>query len=199
MDVRQFLEEIVPAGFAALPEELRQRASGEEVMQIELAGDEGGVWHFQITDGRMRVAAAPAEKPVVILATSVAGFREMVAGKLRPPVEGGSGGAEGMARMMTQMFDQQKRAILKQLKGTFKARYCDSAMPDENRVVVEVYFAFGGDPVNRAQPRMTLLIPIETFIGIQTKKLQAPQVFMSGGMRLLGDMSMAMQMQALLA
>jgi putative sterol carrier protein len=45
---------------------------------------------------------------------------------------------------------------------------------------------------------MTILMPMETFVGLQTGKLQGPQVFMQGGMRLTGDMSMAMQMQALL-
>ena len=142
--------------------------------------------------GEPKAAATPA----VILATTVDGFREMVMGKLRPPE---TGDVADMAKMMSQMLDERKRATLKLLKGTFKARYCDGATPDEANLAVEVYFGFGGEPVNKTQPRMTILMPIVTFIGIQTKKLQAPQVFMQGGMKLTGDMSMAMQMQALLS
>lgn len=200
--MKHFLEQIVPQGFNGLPEEIRQRASGEEVMQIELEGDDGGIWNFSIREGAMKVEPTAAEKPAVILATTVAGFREMIAGRLRPPSSGeteGKGEPEGMAKMMSQMLDERKRQTLKTLTGTFKARYCEGAKPDESTVAVEMYIAFGGAPVNRAQPRMTILMPIDTFIGIQTRKLQAPQVFMQGGMKLTGDMSMAMQMQALLS
>jgi putative sterol carrier protein len=195
--MKVFLEEVIPQGFHALPDEVRQAASGDEVMQIELEGPDGGTWHFRIEGGQMSVTAAAHEKPTVTLASTVAGFQEFVAGRLRPAELGES--TDGMAKMMGQMFSPAKRQTLRSLKGTFKARYCEGAAPDESKVAVEMFITFGGEPVNKQTPRMTILMPIDTFLGIQSKKLQAPQVFMAGGMRLTGDMSMAMQMQALLA
>jgi putative sterol carrier protein len=52
------------------------------VYQLELKGEDGGVWHLSVEDQQCRLAAGPAERPSVTIAMRTADWESLVAGRL---------------------------------------------------------------------------------------------------------------------
>lgn len=174
----QFFTEFMPLGFQ------QQIADGGTVpgnitIRYDLTGDGGGSWLVTIADGKMHVTKGTGDANIAY-SVSTAQWHEAVGGVhgaspalIVPPQRPGRPDTSGRA---------------KQLKGTMALELSrDGADP------FKVETVFGGS----ATPRTVMKLKLQDYLDMQTGKLNGQEAFMTGKMKVEGDMGFLMQIAAL--
>lgn len=173
----QFFEELMPAGYQA------QRESGMPVpsdlrIQYDLHGDEGGVWHVHMAGADITVRPHEGEADLIVR-LSVDDWADAVHGR---------NGAD-LVLIVPQARPGRPDASsrVKQLKGTIDLELSREGDPFRAQTT------FGG----AEQPRTTLKARIEDYVAIQQGRLNGQEAFMTGKVRIEGDMAFMMQVAML--
>jgi hypothetical protein len=192
----EFFESFLPAAFseAAVPEDVK----GVELeLGVKLEGQGGGEWLFRLAAGRLSVAAASREVAAFTVVQSVDDWR----GALWE----GRGGAIG----------QQAAAVFRPHEGLAAARSGAIAAPTPAalaamrdlsglvRLVVtggeggdwQVGFKLGPGEIP-AEATTTLTLSSEDAAAMQRGELNPLEAFLKGRVRVAGDVTLVMQMQA---
>lgn len=172
-----FFEQLMPMGFAQQVAE--GAAPGDINIQYTLTGDGGGSWLLQIAGGVMTATKGTGDANIAYT-LSAAQWAEAMAGQngaapelIVPPQRPGRPDSSGRA---------------KTLKGVMALELArDGAEP------FKIETAFGG----AAAPRTTMKMKIQDYLDMQTGKLNGQEAFMTGKMRVEGDMGFLMQIAAL--
>ena len=197
---KKFLEEWLPSAFAEaeLPPEAR---SADVQLGLALVGDGGGEWLFEVKGGRLSVTPGSRADAAFTVVQSVSDWR----GALWE----GRGGAIG--RQSLAMFKPGAQAAQPARPGQMGAGAPSPAALAEMRkldgmIRMEVTGAEGGDwavafklgpgPIPE-QPTTTVSIAAADAEAMDRGELDPMQAFMSGKLRVAGDMTLMMQMQAI--
>ena len=175
----QFFEQLLPAGFAA------QKAEGASVpqdftMQYHLTGDGGGDWHVAIKDGTLTTKKGSADA-VLTFTLSIDDFRDAVLGR--------NGAAPALLLPASRPGRPDNSGRAKTLKGTIAQELSREGDP------FKLEMTFNG----AATPRTILKMKLADFIAMQEGKLNGQEAFMTGRLRIEGDMAFMMQVAALTA
>jgi hypothetical protein len=175
----QFFEELLPAGYQAqqesgiaLPRDLK--------IQYHLEGDGGGAWHVHMAG--MDIAVRPGEDDAhLAVRLSVDHWADAVHGR---------NGAD-LVLVVPQGRPGRPDASdrVKMLKGTVELELARAGDPFVAQTT------FGG----AAQPRTILKAKIEDYVAIQHGRLNGQEAFMTGKVRIEGDMAFMMQVAMLQA
>ncbi len=176
---QQFFEDLMPAGYQmqqeagiALPKDLR--------IQYHLEGDGGGSWHVHMAGPEIAVHTGENEANLTVR-LSVADWADAVHGRRGADlVLIGPRGRPGRP-------DGSERA--KMLKGTVEIELAREGEPFRARTT------FGGAD----QPRTILKSKIEDYVAIQQGRINGQEAFMTGKVRIEGDMAFMMQVAMLQA
>jgi hypothetical protein len=196
---KQFLEEWLPRAFAeAAPPEAKDV---DVQLGLMLLGDGGGEWLFQLRDGRLQVEPASRDQAAFTFVQSVADWR----GALWE----GKGGAIG--RQSLSLFKPGAQPAAPARPGQMGAGPPSPAALAEMQklngmIRMEVTGAEGGDwavafkigpgPIPE-QPTTTISMSAADAEAMERGELDPMQAFMSGRMRVAGDMTLMMQVQAI--
>jgi putative sterol carrier protein len=167
----QFFEELLPAGYEA------QREEGVPLpkdlrIQYHLQGEDGGSWHVHMAGDDVTVTSGEADADLTVR-LSVEDWADAIHGR------GGADLVLVVPQARPGRPDNSERA--KQLKGT-----------------VEIELSRDGQTFGGAdQPRTTLRSKIEDYVAIQQGKLNGQEAFMTGKVRIEGDMAFMMQVAML--
>jgi hypothetical protein len=200
IEPKRFLEEWLPRAFAEadVPPEAR---SAEIRLGVRLDGEGGGEWVVHVAGGKLRVEAASREDTAFTFVQSVADWR----GALWE----GRGGAIG--RQSLAMFRPGSQPSGPPRPGQMAAGAPSPAALEEMRkldgvIRMEVTGAPGGDwavafklgpgPIPE-QPTTTISLAAADADAMDRGELDPMQAFMSGRLRVTGDMTLMMQMQAI--
>jgi len=177
---QQFFEQLLPTGFAA------QREAGNAVpqdfsMQYHVTGAGGGDWHVAIKDGAMSTKPGTGDA-VLTFKIGLDDFLDAIHSRngaapaiLLPASRPGRPDTSGRARM---------------LKGTISQELSrDGADP------FKLEMTFNGAEA----PRTVLKMKLADFVAMQEGKLNGQEAFMTGRLRIEGDMAFMMQVAALTA
>jgi hypothetical protein len=190
---RHFFEEFVPKAFAAA--ELSPDAREVEVsLGIRLLGEEGGDWLFHLRRGDLAVEPGSVEVAAFTLVQTVEDWR----GALWE----GRGGVFG--RQSRAMFEPgagaggpggglppSALAQLQALNGMIRMVVAGGPGGDW-----AVAFKLGSGPVPE-QATTTVTVSAEDADALERGQLDPMQAFMSGRLRVEGDMALLMQMQGI--
>jgi putative sterol carrier protein len=181
VSVKEYFEEYVPKIFG------EQVAGG--IMGME--GTELGV-QFDITNGstttysivvkdakELEVKEGPIDAPVAKLKLSEDVWRAAISGKM----EGATDMFTDVSQMNKARYDQ-----LKAVKGTLNLRL---GMPDGSDAVIEASLN-GAD-----SPSTTFICSVEDWVALSKGELAGPTAFMSGKLKIEGDMPFAMSLASL--
>jgi putative sterol carrier protein len=174
----QFFEQLLPSGFAA------QRQAGEPVpqdftLQYHVTGDGGGDWVIAIANGEMTARKGSGDANVTFtLATDA--WRDVVLGR------DGASVAVILPQRRPGRPDNSARA--KQLKGTMAV---ELAREGKDALKVEMMFN------NAAAPRTVMSMKLADYVAMQEGRLNGQEAFMTGKMKIQGDMAFLMQLAAL--
>ena len=176
----QFFQELLPLGFQA------QREAGGAVapdftMQYVLTGAGGGEWAVTIKEGQLSTTKGRHDA-VITFTLSTDDWRDAVLGR--------NGAAITLLLPQSRPGRPDNSARVKQMKGT----------------VVQELAREGGDPFTlemcfnaAATPRTVLKMKLPDFVAMGEGRLNGQEAFMTGRLRIEGDMAFMMQIAALTA
>jgi putative sterol carrier protein len=176
----QFFEQLLPMGFEA------QREAGAAVpqdftMQYVLTGPGGGEWAVTIKDGRMSTTKGRHDAAITFT-LSVDDWRDAVLGR--------NGATIALLLPQNKPGRPDNSARVKQMKGTVAQELArDGTDP------FKVEMTFGGS----ATPRTVLKMKLADFVAMAEGRLNGQEAFMTGRLRIEGDMAFMMQIAALTA
>jgi putative sterol carrier protein len=171
-----FFEQLMPAGFQAQVEQGLPTPK-DYAIQYKLTGDGGGDWHVSIKDGKMSVTKGEAESHLTIsIATS--DWKDAVFGR--------NGGDIALLLPQAKPGRPDGSEAAKRLRGTMAVELARDGEP------FRMEMSFGNTP----SPRVTVKSKITDYVGIQQGKLNGQEAFMTGRVRVDGDLAFLMQVVA---
>jgi hypothetical protein len=196
----ELLERWLPKAFAEadVPEEMR---SSDLRLGVCLTGKGGGEWVFSVERGELSVEPISRADTAFTFVQSVADWKgalwegrggavgKATAGLFRPGegTFGGAGGAGGMAGVPPPSALEQMR----KLDGLVRVVVQGGEGGDWS-----VGFKLGPGEIP-AQPTATLAVSEADIAAMQSGELNPLEAFMAGRIRVEGDMTLVMQMQAI--
>ena len=175
----QFFEELLPAGFAAQAE-AGAAPQASFTIGYTLIGDGGGSWLMTVADGRMTAAKGPGAANLAFT-VSVDDWRDAVLAR---------NGAQLALLLPAQRPgrpDNSAKAMA--LKGTMALELARDGEP------YKVEMCFNGS----AAPRTIMKMALVEYIAMQEGRLNGQEAFMTGKLRVEGDLAFLMQIAALTA
>jgi len=174
----QFFEQLMPMGFAAQTE-----ASGvtpqDFTLQYHLAGAGGGDWLVSIRGGRMTARKGSGDANLAF-SLQVADWRDAVLGR--------NGAALSLIVPPARPGRPDNSARAKQLKGTLAL---DLARDGNDPVRMEMAFN------DAATPRTVMKMKLADYVAMQEGRLNGQEAFMTGKLKVEGDLGFLMQIAAL--
>ena len=159
-----------------LHRELADRMTAEATVALVLDGVDGGTWYMNLHDGRMVVESEPAQPPLVSVHQTRADWEALAQA---------AGGGTPMGTDLTASRIER----LREIRGTLEFRLTTG--DTERRVEVRL----GPDG---SGSRCTLSMKAEDALRLQSGELRPEVAFMQGLVKLQGDITLAMQLGAVL-
>lgn len=180
MTPEQFFAQLLPAGFQA------QRESGATVpqdfsMQYRITGAGGGDWHVEIRDAQMTTRKGSGDA-VLTFTVSIEDFRDAMHSR--------NGAAPSLLLPENRRGRPDNSGRVKQLKGTIAQE-----LAREGGEPFRLELTFNGADA----PRTVVKMKLADFIAMQEGRLNGQEAFMTGRLRVEGDMAFMMQVAALTA
>jgi len=196
---KQFIEEWLPRAFAEaeVPPEAREV---DVQLGVYLHGDEGGEWVLHMQRGELRVAPGSRDQAAFTFVQSVVDWRgalwEGRGGAIgRQAVAMFKPGAPAAAARPGQMGagppSPAALAEMQKLNGMIRMEVTGAEGGDWS-----VAFKIGPGPIPE-QATTTISMSAADAEALERGELDPMQAFMSGRMRVAGDMTLMMQMQAI--
>jgi hypothetical protein len=188
---KKFFEEWLPGQFAKV-KALVMPFAGEvnAAMAIKVTGAGGGEWSCGLSAEGLKVEAGLREDAVVTLVLSEPNFREAVTGERQMMGMGGGGQKMPAADKVPALIRRQLEA-LRQIQGMIEFRMEDAKSGD---FTVRIKFA---GPM-KDEPDASVSLAREDAEAIGRGELNPQAAFMSGRMKIGGDMMLLMQMTPLM-
>jgi putative sterol carrier protein len=175
----QFFEELMPAGYRTQTEEGVARPSDLSIL-YHLTGDGGGSWHVRMEGPEITVTRDETEADLTVR-LSVTDWADAVHGR--------NGADLSLIVPQGRPDRPDTSARVKQLRGTIEVELSRDGEPFRAETT------FGG----AEEPRTTLRAKIEDYVAVQQGKLNGQEAFMTGRIRIEGDMAFMMQVSMLTA
>ena len=180
MTPEQFFEHFLPAGFEA------EKGGGATVpqdfsMQYHITGPGGGDWHVEIKDGKMSTRKGSADA-VLTFKLSIDDFLDAVLSR--------NGAAPAVLLPANRPGRPDNSGRVKTIKGTIAQE-----LARESGDPFKLEMMFNG----AAAPRTVLKMKLADFVAMQEGRLNGQEAFMTGRLRIEGDMAFMMQVAALTA
>ena len=167
-----FFEELLPQGFAAQAAETPNPE--DVVLQYNVSGDGGGQWTVKIAGGKMTVDRGATAPALMTLSLS--------ASDLLDAINSRNGAVPGL--IIPEQRPGASSGAVKALRGTMALNL---TRPTADPFKLEMMFN------GAAQPRTEMTIPLSDHLLIQEGKMNGQEAFMTGKMRVTGDMGFLMQ------
>ena len=176
----QFFEQLLPTGFHG------QRDAGVAVpqdftMQYVLTGSGGGEWAVTIKDGTMTIHKGRHDAAITVT-LSFDDWHDAVLGR--------NGAAISILLPQSRPGRPDNSARVKQMKGTIVQ---ELSRDGTDPFTIEMTFS------GAATPRAVLKMKLADFVAMQEGRLNGQEAFMTGRLRIEGDMAFMMQVAVLTA
>lgn len=180
--VKEYFEEHVPKMFEE--EVAKVSVSGMEGTEFTVEFDiDGQAYGLIVKDAKeLEIKEGKLDNPMIRVELSEDLWRKAVTGKME--------GAVDMFTDMGQMANRQRYDALKSTKGTMNL---ELEMPDGSQAKIKVVMN-GAD-----SPEVTFKAALEDWIKVAKGETPGPMAFMSGKLKIDGDMGFAMSLGNLLA
>jgi putative sterol carrier protein len=171
----QFFEQMLPMGFAAQAQQGGDGAPREATMQYHVTGPGGGDWTLVISGGEMKAGKGSADANVTFT-VSVDDWRDAVLGR--------DGATLGLIVPQPRPGRPDNSARALALKGTLALE-----LSRDGKDPFKVDMCFN----NAAAPKTIVKMKLAEFVDMQTGKLNGQEAFMTGKLRVEGDIGFLMQ------
>ncbi|HUO04548.1 MAG TPA: SCP2 sterol-binding domain-containing protein [Candidatus Binataceae bacterium] len=207
--------------FEAMPSRINQNAAKglNAVYQFDLSGEGGGKWNVKLANGDCTVAEGQAESANVTFAMEARDYVNLINGDFmsQAPTLGNRMRIQGDMSLAIQMLTvfglvpENATITCKQIFDLMPSRFNKSMAEGINAVYQFDLSGDGGGTWNVAiangecivregqadSPGATISMLAQDYLDMVQGRLNAQAAFMSGKLRLSGDMNLAMRMQAI--
>lgn len=185
VSVKEYFEEIVPK--MAEEQLSKVTASGMEgtvfTVEFDIQGDQEYVYGITVKDAKdVAITEGSLENPMIKVKISEDVWRKAVTGKME--------GAMDMFMDLGQNANRKRYDSLMSVKGTM-----DLELTLDDGSTAELSVVFNGTE----SPQVTFKTSVEDWAKISSGELAGPTAFMTGKMKIDGDMPFAMALGNLLA
>lgn len=180
ISVKDYFEQVVP-------EMVKEQMAGAPVanmdgteftVEFDVKGDQDYVYGISVKDAKeVQITEGPLDKAMIKLELSEDMWRKAVTGKL-----------EGAMDMFTDMSQTANRQRYDALAGTNGRMTVELTLPDGS--VAPLKIVFNG----AASPEVTFKVALEDWALMQKGELAGPTAFMTGKLKIEGDMPFAMSL-----
>ena len=178
--VKEYFEDFVP-------EMVKEQLSGTAItgmegtvftVEFDIKGDQEYVYGITVKDAKdLTVSEGPLDSPMIKVVINEDVWRKAVTGKME--------GAMDMFTDMSQTANRQRYDTLSSIRGTMNV---ELAIPDGTQADLKVVFN------DADSPEVTFKIGLEDWALMQKGELAGPTAFMTGKMKIEGDMPFAMSL-----
>ena len=178
VSVKEYFEEDVPKIFAEQVSQVSpsDMEGTEFSVQFDILGDEKQTYGIIVKDAKeLKVVSGPIENPIITIGLSEDAWREAVTGKLE--------GAVDAFTDMGQMTSRARYDLVKDTKGTMNL---DLSRPEGPGLEFKVIFNGAGSP------SATFKASLEDWVKISKGELSGTTAYMSGSLKIEGDLPFAM-------
>lgn len=188
-DPAVYFREFFPERFR----ELRERfPPGDSAAAAAFELDDGRAWTFRVRDGALEVDDGVGDDVVMRLATSPGSFHALFVDRTREEVRKKGALMDGSKAALKPLFltDHKRQVCSKAKRGlTLELLHRKQAHP----------IAVTPGPADPERPGATVRMKIEDYLEIQTGKRNPKMLFVTGRLKIRGDLQLALQLQPLLS
>jgi putative sterol carrier protein len=178
---QQFFEQLLPMGFAAQAASGGNVPQGEFTMQYKVTGQGGGDWLVTIANGQMTARQGTGDAHITFT-LSADDWRDAVLGR--------NGATLALILPQNRPGRPDNSGRAKQLRGTMALELArDAGEPFRESLT------FNG----AESPRTVMKMKMADYVAMQEGRLNGQEAFMTGKMRVEGDVAFLMQLAALTA
>jgi putative sterol carrier protein len=185
VSVKEYFEEVVP-------EMVKEQLSGTAItgmegtvfaVEFDIKGDQDYVYGITVKDAKdLEVTEGPLASPMIKVEIAEDIWRKAVTGKME--------GAMDMFTDMSQSASRKRYDALSSTRGTMNV---ELTMADGSTAVLKIVFN------GATSPEVTFKVGLEDWALMQKGELPGPTAFMSGKLKIEGDMPFAMALGNLMA
>jgi putative sterol carrier protein len=176
----QFFEEMMPMGFAAQAQEGGSTGAPADFnLQFHVTGDGGGDWALAISGGQMTARKGSSEANLTVM-LSIDDWRDAVLGR--------DGASLALIVPQRRPGRPDNTAQVKALKGVMGLE-----LSRDSKDPFKIEMAFN----NATAPKTVIKMKMADYLAMQEGKLNGQEAFMTGKLRLEGDMAFLMQIAAM--
>jgi hypothetical protein len=168
-----------------LEQQIQERLNAQGTVRIVVEGDNGGVWHLNVDKGEMTVTSEAAFPPVMTVYQPRPYF-DWAASMATEAGLFGPGARNNQGELTKSRLDR-----LKMLKGLLQFTF--THLPGGGEQSFCIQFGEGERP---AAPQTVLMLKAEDAQRLATGELNPQVAFMSGVIKVMGDMALALQFGA---
>lgn len=175
--VKEYFEEIVPKIFEGQTADMS--VSGMEGTEFTVEFAVGGQsYGLTIKDAKdLEITEGPLDAPMIKVELEEDIWRNAVTGKM-----------EGAVDMFTEMGEMANRQRYDALSGTKGTLTLDLTLPDGSQAIIKITFNAADSPA------VTMKAAAEDWAKMASGELPGPTAFMSGKLKIEGDMPFAMSL-----
>jgi len=169
----------------SLEQQLQERVSAQGTVRVVVEGEGGGTWYLHVNKGEMTVTAEPVSPPFMTLYQPRPYFDWAVSMATDAGLFGPG------ARSNQNELTKSRIERLKLLKGLLQFMFTN--LPDGSE---QSFYLQLGDGERPAAPQTVLSMRAEDAQKIARGEINPQVAFMSGVIKVIGDMALAMQFGA---
>jgi hypothetical protein len=166
----------------SLEQQVQERMTAQASVRVIVEGEGGGTWHLNVNGGEMTVTSEPAFPPIMTIYQPRSYFDWAVT------MAGDAGLLGPSARNNQGELTRSRIERLKMLKGLIQFTF--THLPDGSE---QSFFLQLGEGERPATPQTVLSIKAEDAQKMARGEINPQVAFMSGIIKVTGDMALAMQ------
>lgn len=182
---REFFTEVVPKVFADVVEDLVE-SPGWLAFEVLDSGE----WSFNVSDSTLHVFDGIHEETLIRVTIDISDWEHLSGRLINTDTHDMAGFAERAARMFAS---PQATAVLSSTTGT--AKFVMTSDSGDHWMAI----TFGGVEPSIDEPRVGLTMPDDVGELLLSGKANPQELFMSGKMRVTGDMMLLLQLAPLMS
>lgn len=189
-DPEAFFTEYLPSQFAAMKDKLVGKSSvGSMVFRII----DGGEWSLSLSDGEISISEGKADDVIIQVTIPSEDFGAVM-------VEGAQAQGDGGMSPETQLMAFKALAVDETRAGTVRSTKGSVAFViTDGDAIRKLVITPGSQAPNVEAPECRLECQMSDFLQLQSGKALPMQLAMSGKIRIVGDVSLPMALNAVLS
>lgn len=189
-DPKEFFTEYLPSQFEGMKDKLAGKSSAGSMLFRIL---DGGEWSLSLSDGEITITEGQADDVIIQVTIPPDDFGAVMVEGAEAQGDGGMAPETQLMAFKALAVDEARAGSVRNVKGSV------AFMITDGDAIRKLVITPGSQAPNMDAPECKLECQMSDFLQLQTGKALPMQLAMSGKIRIVGDASLPMALNAVLA